>query len=591
MRVEVLDAEEIEEKVMMTPGDIVMMLNEMGGMRVQATAPSLGAASVRIQGMRGRYTRFLSDGLPLFGEVGSLGLLQIPPMDLSRVEVIKGVASSLYGAGAMGGVVNLITRRPTTEWQRELVVNRSTRGATDAVTWLGGPLAGHWGASLLAGVHGQEMNDVNADGWSDLPHYARGVVRPRVFWDDGEGRSFFATSGLTVERRRGGTVDGAVLPATGAPYRESLDTLAADGGVVAQTILGERYVATLRGALSHQRHDHVFGEVLEHDRHNTGFVEAAMRGSAARHNWVVGTAVEYEAYRPTEQKRFTYTYLIPGAFAQDDVRLAAWASLSASGRVDHNSQYGTFASPRVALLLRRGGWNSRMSVGTGFYGPSPLTEETEAAGLSRLSIDRPLRAERGRAASFDVSRTTGPATVTATFFVSQVRYPLNVARVTEFVLRNLELPTRNQGLELVATWRQAPISVTGTYAYVHARETVEGVEADVPLTPRHAAGIVAMWEHEGRGRLGVEWYLTGPQRLEDNPYRPTSPAYSVVGLLAERRLWGIRVFINAENLTNVKQTSWDPLIRPDRAVDGRWTVDAWAPLDGRNINGGVRFQF
>jgi outer membrane receptor for ferrienterochelin and colicins len=52
MRVEVLDAEEIDEKLMMTPGDIVMMLNEMGGMRVQATSPGLGAASVRIQGMR-----------------------------------------------------------------------------------------------------------------------------------------------------------------------------------------------------------------------------------------------------------------------------------------------------------------------------------------------------------------------------------------------------------------------------------------------------------------------------------------------------------------------------------------------------------
>ena len=114
MRVEVLDREEIDEKLMMTPGDIVMMLNEMGGMRVQATSPSLGAASVRIQGMRGRYTRFLSDGLPLFGEQVSLGLMQIPPLDLGRVEVIKGVASSLYGAGAMGGVVNLVSRRPGT---------------------------------------------------------------------------------------------------------------------------------------------------------------------------------------------------------------------------------------------------------------------------------------------------------------------------------------------------------------------------------------------------------------------------------------------------------------------------------------------
>ena len=135
MRVEVLDAEEIDEKLMMTPGDVVMMLNEMGGMRVQATSPSLGAASVRIQGMRGRYTRFLSDGLPLFGEQVSLGLMQIPPLDLGRVEVIKGVASSLYGAGAMSGVVNLVSRRPGTKTERQLLVNRSSRGATDVGFW------------------------------------------------------------------------------------------------------------------------------------------------------------------------------------------------------------------------------------------------------------------------------------------------------------------------------------------------------------------------------------------------------------------------------------------------------------------------
>ena len=141
MRVEVLAREEIEEKMLMTPGDIVMMLNEMGGMRVQATSPSLGAASVRIQGMRGRYTSVLSDGLPLFGEVGGLGLLQIPPMDLGQVEVIKGVASALYGAGAMGGVINLLSRRPGREPEQEFLLNRSTRGATDAVTFLSAPFS------------------------------------------------------------------------------------------------------------------------------------------------------------------------------------------------------------------------------------------------------------------------------------------------------------------------------------------------------------------------------------------------------------------------------------------------------------------
>jgi iron complex outermembrane receptor protein len=65
----------------------------------------------------------------------------------------------------------------------------------------------------------------------------------------------------------------------------------------------------------------------------------------------------------------------------------------------------------------------------------------------------------------------------------------------------------------------------------------------------------------------------------------------VLGLLAEKQLGHLRLFINLENLTGVRQTRWDPLLRPARAVDGRWTVDAWAPLEGRNINGGVRVMF
>ena len=63
------------------------------------------------------------------------------------------------------------------------------------------------------------------------------------------------------------------------------------------------------------------------------------------------------------------------------------------------------------------------------------------------------------------------------------------------------------------------------------------------------------------------------------------------GALIEKRFGHACLFVNGENLGNVKQTHWDPLLRPMRGVDGRWTVDAWGPLDGRNINGGVRVQF
>jgi hypothetical protein len=65
----------------------------------------------------------------------------------------------------------------------------------------------------------------------------------------------------------------------------------------------------------------------------------------------------------------------------------------------------------------------------------------------------------------------------------------------------------------------------------------------------------------------------------------------ILGLLAEKQFGWIRLFVNGENLTGVRQTRWDPLLLTTRAADGRWTVDAWAPLDGRNINGGLRVRF
>lgn len=591
MRVEVLVREEIEEKMLMTPGDIVMMLNEMGGMRVQATSPSLGAASVRIQGMRGRYTRVLSDGLPLFGEVGGLGLLQIPPMDLGQVEVIKGVASALYGAGAMGGVVNLLSRRPGREPAHEFLLNRSTRGATDAVTFLSGPLSRRWSATLLGGGHWQEAKDVNGDAWADLPSYGRVVMRPRVFWDNGNGRTFFATTGFTYEDRDGGTRARQVLAATGQPYLEALETQRYDAGAVGQFLLQRRYVVTARAAVARQGHDHQFGEAVERDRHDTLFGELAVRGTAGRQTWVGGLAIERDAYAARDVPRFDYAFTVPGAFAQYDITASPRVSLSTSARLDVHSEYGTFFSPRVSALANAGGWTSRLSVGTGFFGPTPITEETEAAGLSRLDVRQPVEAERGLSASVDVSRTDGPLLYAATWFASRINDPVHVERSPSYVFSTLPDPTTNTGLELLGTWRGEPFSVTATYTYVRARETVEAIERDVPLTPRHSAGIVGMWEAEDVGRLGIEWYYTGRQRLEENPYRTVGEPYVILGLLAERQFGRIRLFVNGENLTGVRQTRWDPLLRTGRAADGRWTVDAWAPLEGRNVNGGLRVRF
>src|SRR5689334_21727744 len=110
-RVEVLDEMEVDENTLMAPSGITMLLNETPGLRVFAASPTLGTGSVRILGLPGQYTSMLADGLPLYGGNSSaLGPLDVSPVDLQRVEIIKGAASSLYGAQALGGVINLVSK-------------------------------------------------------------------------------------------------------------------------------------------------------------------------------------------------------------------------------------------------------------------------------------------------------------------------------------------------------------------------------------------------------------------------------------------------------------------------------------------------
>jgi outer membrane receptor for ferrienterochelin and colicins len=593
LRVEVVSQDEINEEIAMRPGDLSMLLNEMGGMRVQTTSPALGAASVRVQGMVGRYTAFLSDGLPLFGQQGAgLGLLQIPPMDLAQLEVIKGNASALYGSAAMAGVVDLISRRPSKEPVHDFLFNRSSLGETDAAAFLASQLTPHWGASLLGGAYFQEHRDLDSDGWADVAGYSRGVFRPRFYWDNGQGGSALLTGGFIYEDRSGGTMSGAVLPATRQPYIEALATNRYDVGGNVQHLFGGRLVATARFSVSAQNHRHQFGEDIERDRHELWFGEASLKGTSGRNTWVAGFAAQRDAFRPRDVPRFAYTYVTPGLFAQDDWSVASWLTVSASARVDFQNRYGTFFSPRFSALLRKRGWTSRISAGQGFFAPTPLTEDTEAAGLAKLRMPAPLQAERGRSTSADLTKAVGPVSVTGTLFASNIDHPVYVDRGAQYAIYNLAGPSRNRGAELLATLRKSPFTATASYTYVRSTELEPSGRAALPLTPRHNLGLVGMWEKEGVTRVGIECYYTGAQRLEYNPYRDRSASYVIVGAMAEHKIAAhLKLFLNLENLSNVRQTRWDPLLLPSRAPDGRWTVDAWAPLDGRVINGGVRLAF
>jgi outer membrane receptor for ferrienterochelin and colicins len=597
LRVEVVDQEEIEEKAMMTPGSVAMLVNETTGLRVQTTAPTLGAANVRIQGLRGRYSQLLADGLPLYGAQGdSLSLLQVPPLDLGQVEIIKGVASALYGASALGGVINLVSRRPR-ETESRLLVNATSQSGRDVAGYhaQAAAPAGAWAWTLLGSYNGQTRRDLDGDGWSDLPAFNRFVIRPRVFFDNRQGSTAFATLGVIAEDREGGTLPLRTAP-DGQPFREAVDTRHFDGGFVGRWLTAGSRVLSVRGSALRHQQQRQWGDVSEHGTRAVWFAEASLQGVTARHTWVIGSAFQQDRFTLDQLPQFDYRFSAPAVFAQDEVSFGPKWTLGVSARADVHSEYGTLFTPRLSVLARPSpGWVVRFAAGTGAFAPTPFTEETEETGLSRLLPLRGLRAERARGSSADVTRVLGPMEVTGTVFASFVNDPVQQQDADPGHVRlvNVDGTTRTVGTELLFRYRAGEFTAWVTHGWTRSTEIDpdRGDRRDVPLTPRQTASFTVMWEFEGRGRLGFEGYYTGRQALDENPYRSEGRPYVLLGALAERKFGRLGLFINSENLLDVRQTRDDPLVLPARRADGRWTVDAWAPLDGLVINGGVRMTF
>ncbi|ATQ43815.1 TonB-dependent receptor plug domain-containing protein [Caulobacter mirabilis] len=597
IRVEIINQEEIEEKVLMSPGNIAMMVAETGGVRVQVTSPALGAASIRMQGMRGRYTQLLADGLPLYGGQ-ALGVLQIPPSDLGQVEVIKGAASALYGPSALGGVINLVSRRPDADPMAEILLNATSRNGQDATVYAASPITGGWSGSITGGKHRQLRQDLDDDGWIDTPAYDRWTVRPRLFWEgDGGGRAYFTIGGMR-EDRQGGTAPGRTTP-TGEAFPQTQTSRRLDAGFTSETPIEGWGVLQLRAAGVTQKHGHRYGDTVEDDRHRTLFAEAALAANTDATSWLVGAAVQNDAYRSKAYPTFDYSFETPALFAQVEHRLNDDLTVAGSVRWDSHSDYGSHVSPRVSVLYRPGPWTVRASVGQGFYAPTPFVEEIEAAGLSRLASLGRLKAETADTVSLEGGYAAGPFEANLTLFGSRIENavrlePIDPGGVAEGVrLVNLQGPTETIGVEALVRYRWNDVTVTGSYVYVDATEPGPGGAGrrDIPVTPRHTAGVVAMWEQHDKGRLGIEAYYTGAQDLEDNPYRSRGRPYLELGMLGEIVLGDVRLFLNLENLLNVRQTKYDRLVLPRRGPAGEWTTDAWAPADGFVVNGGVRIRF
>jgi len=122
--------------------------------------------------------------------------------------------------------------------------------------------------------------------------------------------------------------------------------------------------------------------------------------------------------------------------------------------------------------------------------------------------------------------------------------------------------------------------------YVHLKAEMDKLDGPfaLPLTPTHKTYTVLVYEKHGKGRIGIEAYYTGPQRLTDDS---KTKGYWITGIMAERKFGPASFFLNFENMLDTKQSNFSPVVLG--VVQNPHFADIWAPMDGFIVNGGVKY--
>jgi outer membrane receptor for ferrienterochelin and colicins len=602
-QVDVSERDAVDAQMDRSPGSVSDVLTHIDGVRVQPLSAGSAGEGIRIRGMPARYTKILMDGLPLFGATSQgAEVLQTPALGLQRVEVIKGVTSALYGTTALSGVVNMISAPPTSP--SEVVVNGSTQEASDVALWQTHTFNPEWSGSLVAGRHYENPGDPDGDGWAEVAGYKRIVVRPRLYWARSEKSTWFMTGGWTSENRRSGTFGDERLPDF-RRYSDDADTRRADAGTVGRILLDTNMFLTVRASMTREWRTRWFGEDRERDRRNAIFGDVAVTKTVGANVLVGGVSLERDQYAALDVRDQSYRTTTPALFAEHTWTPDRRFAVTSGARLDLQSAFGDFLNPRVSVVVRPSEtWTARLSAATGVYAPTPLTDETEAFGLSHLrATDR--EAEHATGWSLDVDRVNGPVELRGSAYRTVVNHPLVLRTAPggeEVELVNAEEPTRTQGIDLSARYRLQPIRLTASYSYIDAMGPViaelfgDGFSFDttmrraVPLNPRHAVSLEAAHERENDRLMALALHFVGRQTLSDTLSTVTSP-YVTVDARVEKHLRRAVLYVTGMNLTGVHQTQFLPVLLGASGPAGQWTGDVWTPPGGRAFNAGLRLSY
>jgi len=595
-RVEAIDEEEVDEKTNMRPANVSMVLNESTGIKVQQTSATSNTQSVRIQGLDGRYTQILKDGFSAFGGFsGSISLLDILPLDLKQVEIIKGPSATFYGGGAIAGVVNFISKEPEEKPVTRMIFNQTTALGTDVALFDSRKFE-RFGYTFLGSINYQKEYDVDDDDFTELPKTTSFNLNPRFFFSFSDKSRLIVGNSTSYQNRKGGDVFVIRDHADGFhQYFENNNSLRNITTLQFEKELsgGGRFVAKQSLAFFNRKIE--IPNYLFEGRQFDSYTDVSYFRLVNNHALVFGVNAVYDQFRerhsllPRDETRTTF-----GGYAQDSFNVTDKLFIEAGFRLDHLKDYGTFPLPRVSLLYRfANNLSSRLSFGLGYKAPSIFTEEAETLLFQNvLPIGNTLKAERSRGGTLDVNyrRAIGEKfsySVNQMFFYTEIKDPLVLLERAGgiFQFENAAQPVRSRGFETNVRLSYDIVKLFAGYTFTNARAKYLPGDQTLPLTPKSRINSALIFEREEKFKTGIEAYYTSSQFLTN---RFKTRAYWVLGIFGEKMFGRFSLFINAENINDTRQGRFTQVVFPPHQMPG--FSEIYAPTEGRVINGGIKIR-
>ncbi len=602
-RVEFIGREELSEKGNMKPGDIRMLLNESTGIQTQQTSATSYNSSIRIQGLDGKYTQLLRDGLPLYsGYSGGLSLMQIAPLDLKQVEVIKGSSSTLYGEGAIAGLVNLITKTPERDPELSLMLNGTSALGADLSAFYANR-SDRIGTAIFTSYNKGTAYDPAGIGLTAIPEFERVTVNPKLFLYPGSNTRLVAGFNLVTENRLGGNMEYIDGERTGNLYFERNQTDRFSTHLQVEHRLAGQASLTIRNSTSLYDRSIEVPDYTFAGRQFSSFSEANVSLTRDRTEWIGGLNLWTDQFdqeqgangNPLDFSEFTF-----GVFGQNTYSIHELWTLETGLRLDIHSDYGAFTLPRFSVLYRPTTLLTlRVGGGLGYKTPTVFSEEAERLQFRNIRPINPdeLHAERSLGGNLDINYRfllSDELTLTANvlFFYTRIDDPLvltgipTVNPVAEYEYTQPEGFVDTRGTEINLKWRYRHLKLFVGYTFADVHQHYNGQVRDFPLVAKHRLNNVLMYERHGNFWIGLEAYYFSPQKLSDGS---TGPSYWILGLMTEKKLNPtFSVFLNFENFLDTRQTAFDTIYTG--SIDNPDFRDIYAPVDGFVINGGFKIR-